>query len=172
MQSATVTVSAAGNSPWVAINYLQRKFGVSLFCSPSSGAVLTYKVQHSVSGISTHRSVAWTRSTTTVTVTDTGHNLSAGDSLNVKDTGNTAIEGFFDVASVVDANTYTYTVANTGTTSGTGVVASGRVFPHSVITAATTRTDGNYAFPVRLVRLVVTSYTSGSVTMTVLQGAG
>ncbi len=43
-------------------------------------------------------------------------------------------------------------------------------FTHSTITSATTNSDGNYAFPVRAIRVTVTSFTSGSVTMTVLQG--
>jgi hypothetical protein len=42
-------------------------------------------------------------------------------------------------------------------------------FDHSTITGKTTNADGNYAFPVRAVRLNVTAYTSGSVTMTLLQ---
>ena len=43
-------------------------------------------------------------------------------------------------------------------------------FDHSSITGETASTDGNYAFPVRAIRLTVTAYTSGNVTMTVLQG--
>ncbi len=43
-------------------------------------------------------------------------------------------------------------------------------FDHSSVTGETTSTDGNYAFPVRAIRLTVTAYTSGDVTMTVLQG--
>lgn len=44
-------------------------------------------------------------------------------------------------------------------------------FDHSTITGKTTNSDGNYAFPVRAVRLNVTAYTNGDVTMTLLQGA-
>lgn len=44
-------------------------------------------------------------------------------------------------------------------------------FDHSTITGKNASTDGNYAFPVTAVRLNVTSYTSGFVTLTVLQGA-
>lgn len=44
-------------------------------------------------------------------------------------------------------------------------------FDHSSIAAQTTNKDGNYAFPVRAVRLNVTAYTSGGATMTVLQGS-
>lgn len=42
-------------------------------------------------------------------------------------------------------------------------------FDHASITGKTASSDGNYAFPVRAVRLNVTAYTSGSVVMTVLQ---
>lgn len=42
-------------------------------------------------------------------------------------------------------------------------------FDHSTITAQTANKDGNYAFPVAAVRLTVTAYTSGSVTLTLLQ---
>jgi hypothetical protein len=38
------------------------------------------------------------------------------------------------------------------------------------LTNKVTNDDGNYAFPVRAVRLNVTVYTSGSATMTLLQG--
>jgi hypothetical protein len=42
-------------------------------------------------------------------------------------------------------------------------------FDHASITGKTTSADGNYAFPIRAVRLNVTPYTSGAVTMTVLE---
>lgn len=42
-------------------------------------------------------------------------------------------------------------------------------FDHSTITGKTADQDGNYAFPVRAVRLNVTAWTSGSVSMTVIQ---
>jgi len=40
---------------------------------------------------------------------------------------------------------------------------------HEDITASTADDDGNYAFPIRAIRLNVTSYSSGDVRMTVLQ---
>jgi hypothetical protein len=43
-------------------------------------------------------------------------------------------------------------------------------FKHSVLTAQTTNKDGNYAFPVRAIRLNVTAWTSGNATITLLQG--
>lgn len=42
-------------------------------------------------------------------------------------------------------------------------------FDNASITGKTTSFDGNYAYPVTAVRLTVTAYTSGSVTMTVIQ---
>lgn len=42
-------------------------------------------------------------------------------------------------------------------------------FDHSSVVSQTVNKDGNYAFPVAAVRLTVTAYTSGSVTLTLLQ---
>jgi hypothetical protein len=42
-------------------------------------------------------------------------------------------------------------------------------YDHATLTAKTTSSDGNYAYPVTAVRLNVTAYTSGSATMTVIQ---
>lgn len=43
-------------------------------------------------------------------------------------------------------------------------------FKHSTLVGKTANADGNYAFPIRAVRLNVTAYTSGSATLTILQG--
>lgn len=43
-------------------------------------------------------------------------------------------------------------------------------FKHSTLVSKTANADGNYAFPIRAVRLNVTAYTSGSATLTILQG--
>jgi hypothetical protein len=42
-------------------------------------------------------------------------------------------------------------------------------FDHPDVTGKTVNTDGNYAFPVRAVRLNVTAYTSGTATLTLIQ---
>lgn len=42
-------------------------------------------------------------------------------------------------------------------------------FDNASITGRTASSDGNYAYPITAVRLVVTAWTSGSVTMTVIQ---
>lgn len=43
-------------------------------------------------------------------------------------------------------------------------------FAHATVAAQTANDDGNYAFPVRAIRLNVTAYTDGNATLTLLQG--
>jgi hypothetical protein len=43
-------------------------------------------------------------------------------------------------------------------------------FDHPVVTGKTASTDGNYAFPIRAVRLNCTAFTNGSGTLRILQG--
>jgi len=67
---------------------------------------------------------SWSYSGTTITVTkSSGHGLNAGWSVKIVDATATtnAPNGTFNVASIVNANTFTYTVANapTGTAGGT-----------------------------------------------------
>lgn len=45
-------------------------------------------------------------------------------------------------------------------------------FDHPDVTSKTANADGNYAFPISALRLNVTAYTSGSVTISVLESAG
>ena len=52
------------------------------------------------------------------------------------------------------------------------VPASATWYPNSGLTAQTTDKDGNYSAPVTAVRLNVTAWTSGTVTMTVIQAGG
>jgi hypothetical protein len=72
---------------------------------------------------------------------------------------------------VIVTGTSTYTVEHTfdDVFSPTFTPASANWLPNTGLTAQTASKDGNYAFPVRGVRLNVTAGT-GSVTMTVLQG--
>jgi len=81
--------------------------------------------------------------------------LSAGASLTYK------VQHTFDDVYAKDANgVATYNPA------------TGNWFDHSTIVAQTANKDGNYAFPITAVRLVVTAYTSGNVTATFLQSSG
>lgn len=65
----------------------------------------------------------------------------------------------------------TYTVQHTfdDVQSPTFNPATATWFSNSTVVAQTTDKDGNYAYPVTAVRLTVTAWTSGTVTMTVIQ---
>ena len=65
----------------------------------------------------------------------------------------------------------TYTVQHTfdDVQSPTFNPSTATWYSNSTLVAQTTDKDGNYAYPVTAVRLTVTAYTSGSVTMTVIQ---
>lgn len=69
---------------------------------------------------------------------------------------------------VVLTGVATYTVEHTFDDVLGGVTPTW--FPNSVVAAQTTNKDGNYAFPVRAIRLNVTAWTSGNVTLTIVQG--
>lgn len=70
---------------------------------------------------STLSSIAWARSSTTITVTSTAHGLSVGDGITVTVTSDgTAIPlNIYLVTAVTDANTFTFTGVNGGGSSGT-----------------------------------------------------
>lgn len=172
MRPIKLTASAAGTTRWVPIDYRQNAFGVALGCIVTSGASLTYTVQHTFDSPYDMVPFYATRSTTTVTATITDHQLTAGDTLLVIGAG-APMDGRYIVASVVDANNVTYTVANSGVTASApgATVNLTRAFNNAVIVAQTAAKDANYAFPVRAIRLNVTAYTSGKVTLTILQGS-
>jgi len=174
MRPVNVKMSAAGSSSWVTINQLQVSFGIGIGVSLTSGANLTYTVQHTFDPPDSHRTVSLSRTLTAVTVTDTAHGLSVGDSVIITGSGFAGGDGTYDVASVVDANTYTYTSGTSGSATGSDntFVTSFRVFPHATLAALTSRADGNYAFPIQCVRLKLTAWVSGTADMTVLQAIG
>lgn len=65
----------------------------------------------------------YARSTTTATVTAVNHNLVAGEWAFIDWSGGTnPTDDFYQVASVVDANTFTVTVADAGDASGVATV--------------------------------------------------
>lgn len=169
----SVTQSAAGASPWLVLDYLQRPFNVGLFASLSFDGNLTYQVQHTPDNPNKFKGVTLSRTTTVATATfAAAHGLNVGDSIVVQGSGDANLDGTFAVASVVDATHLTYTVANTGLAADTGHAKAClmRVFPHAYLTALTAKADGNYAFPVWATRVNVTAYTAGSVTLEVVQG--
>lgn len=71
---------------------------------------------------------------------------------------------------VVSTGTATYTVEHTFDNIQDPDITP-FAFQNEGLTAETANSDGNYSFPVRAIRLNVTAYTSGAVTLTILQGA-
>jgi hypothetical protein len=171
MRPTSTTLGQAGPSSWIPLNRYQSPFNVALGVTLSSGANLTYKLQHTFDNPQETYACSITRSSTTATLTLTDHGLVANDSITVIGAG-APLDGTYTVASVVDANSVTYTVADSGVTvAGAGAkLAKHRCFDHEVMSSKTANEDGNYAFPVCAVRLNVTAYTAGRATLTVLQG--
>lgn len=183
----TVSVSGApGNSAWVPLSYYQNPFSVSLEYSPTVDAAgpPVGSVQHTFDNPQvTRQPTSITRSGTTATVIDPGHGLLTGDCLMVFASGdpnlNTIIGVGADVT-VVDKDTYTYVVANTGITKAfpTANIVTLRIKDHAQLGTGGTsvpgasRLDGNYAFPVWAVRLKMSALSAGRADLTVTQGAG
>jgi len=169
MAQYRVTQSSAGNSKWLGLNR-QAVFSAGLAVTLSNGANLTYTVQHTFDDINKLVSCTVSRVTTTATLTfPSNHGLVVGDSLVIAGAP-APFKGTFAVASVVSDTVVTFTVANSGETSGRLEVVPLRVFNHEFMVGKTTSDDGNYSAPATATRLAVTAYTSGEATFTVIQG--
>lgn len=169
MRTTSVVLGAVGQSQWIPCDIYQTPIGISLGCTLSNGASLTYTVQHTFDSLGELVPTNISRSTTTATATIPAHGAKVGDSIIVEGTGS-GLDGVFPVASVPTADTVTYTVPNSGPTSITGKTKILRVFNNSGLVDQTANSDGNYAFPVTAVRIAVTALVSGSVTLTLNQG--
>lgn len=170
MRPITRTLGAAGVSSWVFLSSYKPNLSVSLAFIPTSGASLTGKIQHIFDDPYIKVPVTITRSTTVASMKKVAHGLTAADYLVVEG-GGAPFDGEFSVATVVDADNLTYTVANSGlTTADSRCLAGGaRVFDHALMIAMTSRTDGNYQFPPSACRLNLTAYTSGKADLVVTQ---
>lgn len=164
-------LSAAGYSTWVFLDTRRKWFGASVSVKLSSGASLTYSVQHTFDNLrDKFEDFTATRSGTTVTVTKTNHGLSAGDYV-YQESSDAPFDGDHNVATVTNANVFTYTVANSGATTSNqfGKMATARVFPHAVLAALTASADSNYVLPPAASRLYISTYSSGFADETLLQ---
>lgn len=190
MRPVKVTLNALGYSPWVPIDYLAAWFGIGVAVVLSEDANLTYTVQHTFDFdtlAADTQLITISRAGTTATVTDpgphgVGHGLTTGDSVIIRGSGSAVLDSpppvfgqgdvGWNVASTPSPTTYTYTVANSGPTTDSGNAKSLRlrVFPSS-LAAQTARGTATYNYPVRSIRLYVSSYTAGFADMMVLQGS-
>jgi len=98
------------------------------------------------------------------------HGLSVGDLVQLYSCG--ILDGWYNVASVLSASSYTLTSPLSGsyTAPAGAMVTSGRMVQHAVLANVITRTVSNFNLPVSAVQLNVSAYTSGVVTLAVLQG--
>lgn len=90
--------------------------------STSTGSAPSYSARAFVNfdGVTITTSAAtYAQSGTTVTVTLSSHGYRVGDRVSADDMTGTAIDGMYTVATVPDANTFTYTAGTSLTTGGT-----------------------------------------------------
>lgn len=173
MRPQQVTLGAAGFSSWLNINRIPSSgsFAVALGVELTSGASLTYSVQHTMDPLYLPTK-EWSaaRSTTTGTITRVDHQLSVGDWVQMDAAA--PFNQAYSVASVVDADNFTLTVANSGATAvakGASNLWTARVAENSGLSAKTASAEGNYAFPPTACRLTITTYVSGKATLNVIQ---
>lgn len=171
MRPVTVTQGVLGPSRWVPINWRSEGFAVGLGVKISSGATLTWGVQHTFDN-PWEFTYDWSgvRASATGTITRVGHGLSVGDWVMFA-----ALFPFdreYAVATVADANTFTVTGMNAAgaLTIPTGMyqLHTAKVFNHQTLTGKTTSEGDNYAFPARACRLNVSAFTGGTASLTVI----
>jgi len=194
MRIARLTLSGAGVSPPIPVSYLQPTFNVALAVIPSASvSALSCEAQYTLDDQSTFRTVNWSQTGTTVTITDgtqsfgqnssnpysqNPHGLTTGDSVTIQATAASAVGGFtnFDgnySVTVVNSTTYTITVAPSQTAQGSGQVVPQRWAVSSAVPAATAaRLYANTTQPATAFRLNVATLTGGTVDFIVLQGLG
>lgn len=169
---------ALGFGPPIPLDYRTAPFAIGVAGILSSNATLTWGVQHTLDdpGPDGAFPVSYSQVATTITVTDTrmfngvtGHGLSVADSVYLNGIAGTP-DGNYQVATVTNQTVYTVTSAVSQSVAGNAVAHNFRWFNHVSLVNLTARQDGNYAFPVRAVRLNVSAYTSGYIDLMILQG--
>lgn len=167
--------SAAGVTPWVMMDRRQEDFQASLAVNLSATASLTYDVEFTLDkmgfeDIKTQFTLS--RAATVLTVNFTAHGLNVNDFVKFQNCG-APFDGEYPVATVVDENNFTVTVANSGLTSldnGLGQMLTARIFKHDTMVGKTTADTGNLDLPVCFTRLNVTTYAAGFAEFTVIMG--
>jgi hypothetical protein len=199
MRPVLAIVTAVGTSQWIPINYLANWYGVTVAIIPDSAVATiaaslqyTYDELGSVSDnqdFTGTRTVSWTRSGTTLTVTDTGpfglgHGASVGDSVILQATGSVNLNSpqaavpqrgdlGWTIAGITSPTIYTITVTNAGGTAGIGKATVLHVSTSTTVTVATNvKSDGFLQLQVQAVRLSVGTLTGGNVSLRVTQGMG
>lgn len=92
----------------------------------------------------TNLSGTYSQSGTTVTVTATAHGLIAGNSIYSDITTGTAVDGIYTVATVTDANTFTYTAGTSLTTSGNITLVRSTIRASGNVSSVSDNATGDY----------------------------
>lgn len=168
-------LTGVSKGPWIPLAYNQSAFNAALYAIISKGAVLTFSAQYTPDDLGVPIIGSVTRVAAVATAIIPNHGLTDGlDSVIVAGSGSNVLDGTFDVASVVDANTITYACANSGPLASAADVKFFplRVFAVTGMSALSARTAAALTNPASAVRLIITAFTSGSVDFEVLQGMG
>lgn len=178
MRPVNLRLSAAGSSPWVPLNRLQTSYKVALGVVLSSGAVLTYAIQYTMDDFQDPANLTQeftaSRTTTVLTITKVNHGLSVGDYVKTWALG-AGLDTEGSVASVVDADNFTVTVADEGAASQVpqvGWLQTARIFNHATMAGLSASSSGDFSAPPVACRLTITAYTSGFADLSVIQGRG
>lgn len=92
----------------------------------------------------TNLSGTYSQSGTTVTVTATAHGLLANSQVYADITSGTGVDGTYTVATVVDANTFTYTAGTSLTTSGNVTLVRNTIRASGNVSSITDNGTGDY----------------------------
>jgi hypothetical protein len=93
----------------------------------------------------TNLSGTYSQSGTTVTVTATAHGLIAGNSIYSDITTGTGVDGVYTVATVTDANTFTYTAGTSLTTSGNITLVRSTIRASGNVSTVADNSTGDYS---------------------------
>ena len=160
------TVAAGAIGTWIPVN--RRSFGnIGFTVAPNTSATGTYDVQFTESNIQRGTdNVVLSRSTTTLTVNLVNHGLVVGDEARIVQS--TDYDAFHVVATVVDADSFTATVAASGT-SVRGTVIPIVVDDVSGFSGAAGKQSGIVDASVVAVRLDATGISSAPIDILVNQ---
>lgn len=182
MKQQEVTVSSVTQSPWLWVDSRRATDQmISFNTSIELGSTLVYDVEYTIDENTKERwnniSIAATTGPDLATVTQVSHGLKTGDSVIVFDSGyvnhspDAPLHGTFNVT-VTDADTYTYNPLSTVAAQTIKARAiSFNTLDHPDVAAESTAQTGTFDATgvINGVRLNVTAYTDGNVTLKVLQ---
>ena len=162
MKPKKQTLTAAGASAWVPVDYRGSQFGIGIGAQCSNDWNGTYSIQHTFDDPYNTIDCTISRTTTTASITfPSEHGLVVGDSVTVTGIREDNLSGTFPVAAITSATVCTYTVSDTGSAAENAKVTPMKVFEHDTLTAKTATADGGYDLPPACIRANVTTFTAG-----------